>query len=82
MNEPLEVDAATGGIERLAVEIEREDVLRVHQSRRHVARQQEMRGRRVVTHAHVAEAVDDALVVEDPVRQRELRDERRARGRR
>ena len=67
VDETLEVDAASAGIVRVAVQVERQDVVRGHESRRHVAREQEMRWRCVVPHADVSEAVDDTLVVQNAV---------------
>ena len=75
MNEALEIDAPVAGVDRLAVEIERQDVRRRDERGRHVAREQEVRGRAVVPDADVTEAVDDAFVVEDPIGDRELGDE-------
>ena len=76
VNEPLEVDAATFGVDRVAVEIEGKDVFAPDQTRRHVAREQEMIGRAVVTDAGVAESVDHALPVQNAVGGDQLVDER------
>ena len=52
---------------RLAVEIEHENVRRLHQLRRAMARDQEMLGVLGVAQAHMAEGVEHALIGEDAI---------------
>ena len=74
VDETLEVDAPSRRIDRRAVEVEGDDILAPDQTRRHVARKQEMIGRLIVTNADMAETVDDALSIQNAIRQDELVD--------
>ena len=76
VDETLQIDTAAVGIERRAVEIESEDVFPADQRGRHVACEQKVIGRLVVTHAHMPETVDDALVVENSIGNGEFFDQR------
>ncbi len=82
MDEALQIHAPSGRIERRTVQVEGDDVLGPDQPWRHVAREQEVPGRIVVTHAHVPESVDDPLAVQDAVGDDELVDETRIGSRR
>ena len=77
VDEALQVDASSGRVERFAVEIEGDEVFTVHEAGCHVAGEQKVPGRTVVARAHVPEAVDHALVVENAVGEHEPVEERR-----
>src|ERR1700732_3052649 len=67
VNEAFEVNAAAGSINGRAVSVVLENIFCGHQARRHAARHQEMLRVFLVAHTNVAEAVDDALIVEDAI---------------
>ena len=63
----LQLPAAPFGIERRAVEVEGDDVVSPDETRRHVAREQEVPGRLVVPRTDVTKGVDDALLVQNAI---------------
>ncbi len=82
VDKSFEVDSAARLVDRIAVAVEFHDVGGGNQAGSHAARQQEMLGDFVVTHADMAEAVDDALIIEDAIGGDEVLDQRRIRCRR
>ena len=80
MDEAFEIGGASLRIDRLALAVELHDVGRLNQAGRHAARQEEMVGALVVAYADMAEAIDDALVVKNPVGGDEILDQRRIGG--
>src|SRR5260370_20464649 len=67
VNETLEVNGAPSRIDRRALQVEFENILSCDQTRRHAARQQKLCRVLLVANADVAETVEHALVVEDPI---------------
>jgi len=67
VNEAFEVDGLAAGVERIAIEVEFQDIRRSHQRRRHAAREQEAVAALVVAHADMPEGVNHVLVIEDVV---------------
>ena len=82
MDEALQIHAPAGRIERRTVKVEGDDVFGPDQTWRHVAREQEVPRRGVVTHARMPESVDDPLAVQDAVGDDELVDKARIGSRR
>ena len=82
MDEALQIHAPPGCIERRTVQVKGDDIFGADQPWRHVACEQEVLRRGVVTHAHVPESVDDSLPVQDAVGDDELVDEARIGSRR
>ena len=78
MDEAFEIDGAAIGGQRMAVDVEFDDVVRRHQGGRHVAGQQIALGIGVAAHAHMAERVHHALAEQDAVGDRQLLDQRSA----
>jgi len=76
VDEALQIHPLSACVDRHAVEVENEDIVAPDEPRRHVAGKQEMAGRLVVPHAHVPEAIDNALPVKDPVGEYKLVDKR------
>src|SRR5262245_18571866 len=76
MNEALRIDRAAALIDRLAVEIERHDVVLGDEAGRDRRRHQEAISADRVPDADMAESVDDALPVEDAVCGNEVLEER------
>ena len=81
VDEALDIESAAPRLQGIAVDIELEDVVRRDQARRHAAREQKARRVRLVPHADMAEAVDHALVGQDPVGGDEIVDQTRMRCR-
>jgi hypothetical protein len=81
VDKSFEIEGTALWIDRIAVAVEFHDVGGCNQAGRHATRQQEMRGGFVVTHADMAEAVDDALIIEDAIGGDEVLDQRRIRCR-
>ena len=77
VDETLEVDGPAVGVQGRSIEIEFDDVLRLHASRRHVASEQEPVGVLVVAHAHMAEGIQHALVEQDVVGRHQIGDQGR-----
>ena len=67
MDKSLEVDLAAGGVYRLAVQSEFNDVIGLHTTWRHVSREQELVGALVVANTDMPEGINDALVKENMV---------------
>ena len=63
VDKSFEIERAAVRLDRIAVAVEFHEVGGGNQAGRHAARQEEMLGVFVVTHADMAEAVDDALVI-------------------
>jgi hypothetical protein len=76
VDEPLQVRRPPVGVHRVAVEVVFDDVVGGHQGRRHAARQQIAVGVLGMTHADMAEPVDDVLIVQDAVARHEIVDQR------
>src|SRR5438105_13705586 len=82
VNKSLKIDGPARRVDCIAVAVEFHDVGGGNQARRHAARQEEMLGVFVVTHADMAETVDDALIIKDAIGGDEVLDQRRIRCRR
>src|ERR1700687_3291895 len=74
VNEPLQIHAASLRIECGTVQVESDDVFAPHETRRHVAREQEEAERLVVPHTDMTKAVDDALLVQNAISDNQLVD--------
>jgi hypothetical protein len=79
VNEPFEINRSAGCSERVAVEIEFQNVRGCHQRRRHAASEQEAVRPLVVPDADMPERIDHILVVKDMVRCHKVGDKARIR---